>query len=168
VTDDWQIVRLVKEHRRDAFDCGADDLNQYLRRFARQNGNKGLGRSYVAVLPGETVVRGYYSLTTSAVACESIPEEARKKLPRYPVPTALISRLAVDRSMQGRGLGRDLLMDAIYRVIQAADSIGIYAVEVDAKDGAARTFYGRYGFASLLDHERHMFLSLAAARRAFA
>lgn len=167
MTDNWQIVRLTKSHRRDSFDCGGAELNEYLRKFARQNSDKGLGRTYVAVLPGENVVRGYYSLTTSAVACETIPEKTRKKLPRYPVPTALISRLAVVTSTQGRGLGQELLMDAVYRLLQAADEIGIYAVEVDAKDNAARSFYGEYGFASLLDDERHMFLSLKAAKLAF-
>ena len=167
MTDNWQIARLNKNHRRDSFDCGDSELNEYLRKFARQNRDKGLGRTYVALLPSENVVRGYYSLTTSTVACETMPEKTRKKLPRYPVPTALISRLAVDIASQGRGLGQELLMDGIYRVLQAADAIGIYAIEVDAKDDAALTFYGRYGFASPLDDERHMFLSLKAAKRAF-
>lgn len=167
MTDNWQIVTLTKSHRRDSFDCGDDELNEYLRKFARQNSDKGFGRTYVAVLPDERVVRGYYSLTSSAVACETLPENARNKLPRYPVPTALISRLAVDTSTQGQGLGQELLMDSIYRVLQVADEIGIYAIEVDAKDNAARSFYGKYGFASLLDYKRHMFLSLKVARRAF-
>ncbi len=165
--DNWQILRLVKTHRRDSFDCGDTELNEYLRKFARQNSDKGLGRTYVAVLPDEHVVRGYYSLTTSAVACETLPEDARKKLPRYPVPTALISRLAVDTSTQGQGLGQKLLMDGIYRVLQAADEIGIYAIEVEAKGDAAQSFYGKYGFTSLVDDELHMFLALKAAKRAF-
>lgn len=163
---DWTIVRLQKIHRRDAFGCGSDELNEYLRKFARQNEQRGFGRTYVAVFPDEVLVRGYYTLTTSAVERESMPDDPRKGLPRYPVPTALIARLAVDDSVRGLGLGRELLMDGIYKIVQAADEIGIHAVEVDAKDGTARAFYEKYGFASLRDDPRHMFLSIKAAKRA--
>ncbi len=166
--DDWRIVRLQKTHRRDAFDCGSDDLNEYVRRFARQNDRKDISRVYVAVYPDEVLVRGYYTLSNSAVEHESMPEEERKKLPRYPVPTVLIGRLAVDKSAQGLGLGRELLMDGLSRILQAADQIGIHAVEVQAKDDSARAFYAKYGFVSLLDDDRHMFLSVKAAKRAFS
>jgi len=166
--DDWQIVRLHKTHRRDAFDCGSQELNEYVRRFARQNDRKGIARVYVAVYPSEVLVRGYYTLSNSAVEHESMPEQTQKRLPRYPVPTVLIGRLAVDNSVKGLGLGRDLLMDGLYRVLKAADQIGIHAVEVDAKDDNARSFYAKYGFVSLLDDDRHMFLSVRVAKRAFS
>ena len=166
--DDWTIVRLRKGHRRDSFDCGVVDLNQYLQRFARQNDQIGFGRTYVAVFPGETIVRGFYTLSTSSVEHESIPDEQRRRLPRYPVPTALIAKLAVATTLQGSGLGRELLMNGIYRIVQAADEIGIHAIEVDAKDPSARSFYDRYGFISLLDEPRHMFLSIKVAKRVFS
>lgn len=162
------IVRLQKAHRRDVFDCGYNKLNEYLRRFARQNEQSGFGRTYAALLPNEVVVRGYFTLATSMVERSSLAEEARKGLPRYPVPTVCIARLAVDKSMQGQGLGRELLMDAIFRITQAADAIGIHAIEVDAKDDRGRSFYEKYGFASLLDEPRHLFLSIRTAKRAFA
>ena len=97
-----------------------------------------------------------------------MPDDERKGLPRYPVPTALIARLAVDTSAQGRGLGRELLMDGISRIVHAADEIGIHAVEVEAKDRKAHSFYEKYGFASLLDDPQHMFLSIKVAKRAFS
>lgn len=165
--DALQIVRLEKAHRRDVFDCGVSELNDYLRKFARQNDRRGIGRAYVAVCPGEALVRGYYTLATSSVAHTSMPDALRQQLPRYPVPTVLIARLAVDATMQGQGLGRELLMDACYRTLQAADEIGILAIEVSAKDDRARTFYEKYGFRPLLDQPRHMFLSIRAAKRAF-
>jgi GNAT superfamily N-acetyltransferase len=73
----------------------------------------------------------------------------------------------VDQTLQGKGLGRELLMDAIYRVTRAANEMGILAIEVLAKDDAARRFCERYGFASLLDQPTHLFLGLEAAKRAF-
>lgn len=162
-----EVVELDKLHRRDAFDCGVPELNDYLRKFARQNSKSGLARTYVAVMPGESLVRGYYSLSSSAVACSSLPEAARKKLPRYPVPTILIGRLAVDNSMQGKGLGQELLMDALSRIVRAAEVIGVHAIEVHAKDASARKFYAPYGFASLIDDKHHLYLSIAAVKKAF-
>ncbi|MEO0594199.1 MAG: GNAT family N-acetyltransferase [Myxococcota bacterium] len=107
-------------------------------------------------------------LSSSAVAHESMLEVERKKLPRYPIPTALIGRLAVDESTRGLGLGRELLMDAIKRTITISTHVGIYAVEVYAKDNVAKSFYGKYGFESLNDEDRHMFFSIKAAEAAFA
>jgi predicted GNAT family acetyltransferase len=132
-----EVVELNRSHRRDAFDCGVPALNDYLRKFARQNSKSGLARTYVAIVPSESVVRGYYSLSSSAVACSSLPETARKKLPRYPVPTILIGRLAVDNSMQGKGLAQELLMDALSRIVRAAEVIGVHTVEGDTKDASA-------------------------------
>ena len=165
--DNWQIVRLQRAHRRDTFDCGSSELNEYIRKFARQNDQKGIGRVYVAVYPDEMIVRGYYTLSTSAVEHKTMPEAARKKLPRYPVPTALLGRLAVDESAKGLGLGRELLMDALHRILTASEEVGIHAVEVDAKNRGARAFYAKYGFEPLLDDERHMFISIKAVRKAF-
>lgn len=165
--DEIEVVRLRKTHRRDPFDCGAAELNQYLRKFARQNDRRGIGRTYVAVVRGEALVRGYYTLSTSSISHAAMPDPLRRQLPRYPVPTVLIARLAVDTAMQGEGLGRELLMDACYRTLRAADEIGILAIEVVAKNEQARSFYEKYGFGALLDQPQHMFLSIRAAKRAF-
>ncbi len=166
--DDWQIQGLARSHRRDAFDCGSEDLNTYIRKYAWQNSKHDVCRVFVATYPEEELIRGFYTLSSSSVGHQDLPEDARKRLPRYPIPTALIGRLAVDHSAQGRGLGRELLMDGLYRVVRASEELGIHAIEVDAKDSKAQAFYAKYGFASLLDEPRHMFLSLKAAKKAFS
>jgi len=163
----WEIVPLTRAHRRDRFDCGVDALNEFLRKYARQNAEKGLGRTFVALRPGESVVRGYYTLSSGAIAFETLPPAARRRLPRYPVPVAHLGRLAVDREEQGKGLGETLLMDALRKVLDLADLIAIYAVEVVAEDAAAKQFYERYGLTSLVDDTLHMFVSLQAVNRAF-
>lgn len=152
----YRIEALTKQHDRKVFDCGEDSLNEFLKRFARQNSETGLGRTFVAVLPDSPRIYGYYTLVSGTVRCENIP----KKLPRYPVPVALLGRLAVDSAAKGEGLGEFLLLDALKRALSLADQIGIYAIEVYALNDQARAFYLKYGFLELLDDRLHLFLPL--------
>ncbi|HXG65015.1 MAG TPA: GNAT family N-acetyltransferase [Blastocatellia bacterium] len=155
------IEPLSSKHDRNSFDCGEPSLNTYLRQYARQNDERGLGRTYVAVEPGETRVEGYYTLSTGAVTFEQVPE----KLPRYPIPVVHMGRLAVDLRAQGKGLGELLLIDALKRAAQAAEQLGIYAVEVRALNERARDFYLKYGFTPLLDDELHLYLPMKVIRK---
>src|SRR5438128_1894380 len=106
----WEIVQLRRDHERDIFDCGEPVLDEYLRKFARQNQDRDVGRTYVATLPGELRVLGYYTISSGSVAFATLPEADRKRLPRYPVPTVHIGRLAVDRTARGQRLGETLLV----------------------------------------------------------
>src|SRR5690606_22641306 len=130
----WSIESLSAAHQREAFSCGQSSLDEFLKRFANQNERLGISRTFVAVRPGERVVAGYYSLSARAVEFESFPEDARKRLPRYPVPVAHLGRLAVDQTAQGQKLGEFLLIDALRRAVSAAAVLGIHAVEVVAID----------------------------------
>jgi GNAT superfamily N-acetyltransferase len=161
----WAIEKLTRRHDRTAFDCGQKTLNDWLMLRASQYEKKDLARTYVAVRAGEAVVVGYYAIATHRVRQEDLPEDQARGLPRIDVPVVLLGRLAVDRSVQGQGLGSLLLVDALRRAEHLADSIGIRAVEVDALDEAARAFYLRYGFTPLADDPRHLFLPMQAIRR---
>jgi GNAT superfamily N-acetyltransferase len=162
------IQPLARGHDRDAFDCGEPALNEFLQRFARQHQERGLGRTWVAVPEDGVRVVGYYTLAAGAVEFDDVPDDLRRRLPRYPVPVAHPGRLAVCRSARGQGLGAALLLDALLRVLAAADRIGIAAVDVRAKTAAARDFYRRYGFQPLLDDAHHLFLPLDTVRRLVA
>lgn len=151
---DFVIEPLGRNHIRDEFDCGEASLNEFLRKYARQNSERGLGRTFVAVRKGSSKVVGYYTLSSGSVTFESVPE----KLPRYPVPTAHLGRLAVDTSFKGLGLGEFLLIDALRRIVAVAGELGIYAVEVRALSTAAKSFYLRYGFVELTDESSHLYL----------
>ena len=122
-----------------------------------------LGRTYVAIQPGEKRVCGYYTLASGAVAFEKLPETSAK-LPKHPVPVVLLARLAVDQAVQGQRLGEALLIDALSRCLELAAKLGIYAVEVDAIDQQSRAFYEKYGFVPLLDNELHLFLPVSTIR----
>jgi GNAT superfamily N-acetyltransferase len=117
------------------------------------------------VRPGEQLVLGYYALTNHRVVYEALPPTESKGLPKIDVPVVLLGRLAVDVSVQGRGLGALLLVDALRRILEVADEVGVRAVEVDAIDDDARRFYEKFGFRSLLDDPRHLFMPLQAVRR---
>ena len=124
------------------FDCGREELNRYLLRYAAQNQQAGSAQTYVGLV-GETVV-GYHTLAVGHVTREEAPERLTKGLARHPVPIMLLARLAVDHRWQGQGIGKALLRDAMQRTLQAADIAGIRALAVHAKDEAARNFYQKF------------------------
>lgn len=84
--------------------------------------------------------------------------QQQRSLARHPVPVLLLARLAIDRHLQGEGLGKALLKDALLRSAQATDIAGICAVLVHAKDGAAKAWYGHFDFESSPTDPYHMFL----------
>jgi GNAT superfamily N-acetyltransferase len=139
------VEKLTASHALDAFDCGKEPLNRFLRRFALTNQRAGSTRTYV-VCRGEREVAGYYSLAVGAVEPGDTPARVSKGLARHPVPVMLLARLAIDKAEQGRGLGRALLKDALLRTAQVADIAGIRALLVHAKDDEARAWYERFDF----------------------
>ena len=165
---DWRVEPLQKSHGRDAFSCGQIALDRYLQHQARQDAQRQVAAVFVAVMPPDSKVLGFYSLSASSINASDLPPDLAKKLPRYPhLPVTLLGRLATDQSSKGQGLGQFLLLDALYRSLQAAASIAAMAVVVDAKDTAAAAFYERYGFMPLSASEGRMFLSMKTVAALF-
>lgn len=153
------IEPLGSKHQRDDFDCGEDSLNRYLRQYASQHQKKDIGRVYVAVEPGEHRALGYYTLANGSVEFQNVPKP--KSLPReYPIPVILLARLAIDRSVQGQGLGAVLLFDALKRAAEASQISAAYAVIVDALGEQAKKFYLHYQFEESLDNPMRLFLPM--------
>ncbi len=164
---DWQIESLDRSHLRSEFACGKVPLDEFIRSLVSQYEKRKLGRTYVAVRPGEKKVLGYYTLASAAVPFQNLPKETAKKLPRHPIPVALLGRLAIDQSVQGRGLGKYLVLDALRRCLDLSSKIAIFAVEVLALDSQAREFYQKFGFTPLLDNDLHLFLPLKTLEKVF-
>lgn len=158
------IKPLGRGHNRATFECGEPALDEFFRRHARQNQERGVSRTYVAMAEGESRVLGFYTLAAGSVPVRDLPEAERRRLPRYPLPTVQLARLAVDRSAHGGGVGKALLGDALRRSVRAAEIIGIFAVEVYAKQDAAATFYHRQAFAPLEDDRLHLYLPIHTVR----
>jgi GNAT superfamily N-acetyltransferase len=167
VTAPWEIVPLDRSHDRTTFHCGKPTLDDFIRTLVSQYEKRNLGKTYVAVPPGEQKVLGYYTLASGAITFENLPTGTGKKLPRHPVPVILLARLAVDQSMQGLGLGRTLLIDALLRCVKLSEKLGVHAVEVHAIDEAALRFYEQFGFIALLDSPLHLYLPIATIRAGF-
>lgn len=163
--DEWFIEELRSEHDRTEFACGHESLDQYIRRFASQNERLGVSRTFVALGSNNQRISGYYSLAAGSVAFEKLTEVQRRRLPRYPVPTAHLGRLAVDERSKGRGLGAFLLLDALKSVAMADRHIAVHAIEVVAIDAPAAAFYQRSGFSRLLDDPHHLVLPMTAVRK---
>lgn len=164
--DEWRIERLDRTHLRKGFDCGKPSLNDFLHVLVSQYEKRGLGRTYVAFQSEDRHVRGYYTLASGAIETRSLPASKAKKLPRHPLPVVLLARLAVDQSVQGKGLGGFLLHDSMTRSLDLSETLGIHAIIVDALDAGAKTFYERFGFMPLADDEMRLFLPLATIRSA--
>ncbi len=160
----WRIELLNRSHKRDCFDCGEESLNEFLRRYARQNDAKDISRTYVLLDSESADIVGYYTLCSGSVSFRSLPDDLARRVPRYPIPTAHIGRLGVDRRHQGKKLGALLLADALKRVGDVADKMGIHAVTVRALHSRAGAFYKAFGFQPFKDDPLALFLPMATVR----
>jgi GNAT superfamily N-acetyltransferase len=154
-----RIEPITRSHVRDDFECGKPSLDTFLRNYALQHDERKIGRTFVAVEEGAPHVIGYYTLASGKVAFQNIPNN-KKLPPNMPVPVVLLGRLARDRRYKGQQLGELLLMHALWRAHLISKHLGVYAVEVDALDDQAATFYQRYQFVPLLDDPHHMYLPM--------
>lgn len=156
------VIRpLDSKHDRQGFCCGAASLDDYIKKQARQDVKRRISRVFVAtevVQPNS--IMGYYTLSTLSIELDQLPEVLARKLPRHPIPAALLGRLAVNKAAQNHGVGKMLLVDAIKRTLAVSDEIAIYAMVVDAIDERARCFYEQFGFSVLGSGKPRLFLPL--------
>lgn len=160
------VEKLRPDHAIEGFDCGREQLNRPLRRYAWANQLAGAAQTYIG-LAGDIVV-GYHTLAVGQVSREEAPERLGKGLARHPIPIMLLARLAVDRRWQGQGVGKALLKDAMQRTLRAADIAGIRAFAVHAKDEESRNFYQRFDFIPSPTDAMHLFVLLKDLRRIIA
>jgi len=155
------IQPLTGRHERSVFESGSAQLDAWLRQIAQQHQKRGISKTFVAVADdAPSRILGYYALTACEILTEELPEDLAKKLPRQ-VPGVRLGRLAVDRSVQGQGLGELLLVDAITRTKLVLEHVGVHGLFVDAKDKPAAGFYRKYGFRPLPSDPLRLVLSLA-------
>ena len=160
-----RVEPLSSSHDRSKFESGVEPLDRYFRTQAGQDARKNMAAPFVLLLPDGTIA-GYYTLSSTSLQLADLPPPTVRKLPRYPlVPATLLGRLAVDRRQQGKGYGRFLLADALYRA--ARSEIASFAVIVDAKDDSSRRFYERESFLALPDRPMKLFRPMADIWRLF-
>ena len=154
-----RVEALGPHHDRSSFVSGVEQLDRYFWSQAGQDARKNMAAPFVLVLP-DGAVGCYYTLSSTALKLAELPAEITRRLPRYPlVPATLLGRLAVDKRHRGKGHGRFLLADALFRA--ARSEIASFAVIVDAKDEGARRFYERESFLPFPDQPMKLFRAMA-------
>ena len=159
---------MTGRHDRASFDCANPELNSYLRQIAGQHIRKSLARVYVACEeddPGRIVA--YYSLNGCELNAGELPDPYRRKYPGR-IPAVRLGRLAVARANQGQGVGLQMLLHAMWNVVQVDAIIGAVLLLVDAKDEEARRFYLKYGFLAMPDRPLTLILPIARVKESLA
>lgn len=167
-----RLEPLTGHHGRNRFNCSAEALNVWLKQTALQHQAKGISRTFVAVpcepdgyrdagydCVGAASILGFYALASAFVLIEDLPTESAKRYPRQ-IPVTRLGKLAVRSDMQGQGLGRLLLADAVSRTHAAADFVGSAGIFVDAKDETAMRFYMSFGFKPNIDQPLKLYLPI--------
>jgi GNAT superfamily N-acetyltransferase len=163
----WHEEPIRKTHDRQAFDCGVAALNEFLQRHARKSHELGGAKTFLAIDDADNkTILGFYSLSPAAVDYSRTPEIVRRGLARHDVPCFRLARLAVDRSVQKRSLGGQLLLAAARRCLLASAEVGGVALLIDAKDGAVARWYASYGAVPLADAPLTLLLPLATVETA--
>lgn len=152
---------LSAAHDVGCFDCGKEVMNRWLVERALKNHEQGATRTFV-VCDDEGGVMAYYALAVGSYKRNDLPGKLSRGMPD-PVPMVVLTRLAVDRRHQGKGLGRDLVADAVARALAVAEHAGVRGVAVSALDAQAAAFYRRLGFVKAKDADDVFMLRLRTA-----
>lgn len=146
------------------FDCGNEALNEFLSRYALKNDKLGIGKTFLGV-DEKNQISGYFTLSAAQIAFETVPESFQARLPKYPIPAIRIARLAVDKKLQGKGVGKWLLKESFKKIIAVAEIVGLKFIIVDAKE-TSKTFYEQYGFIKFNGQNLGYFLPVETVRNA--
>lgn len=128
-----------------AFNCGEPALNSWLVQHAAHAGKMNTARTFVWTVPGGTNVVAYYAACAHLLQRADAPNNVGRGAPEI-IPAVLLAKLALDTKLHGRGLGAELLWDALSRLVGLNQEVAARAVVVDALHEPAAAFYARYGF----------------------
>jgi GNAT superfamily N-acetyltransferase len=163
----WHEEPISRKYDWEAFDCGDEALNEFLRRHARKSHDLGGAKTFLAIdNADDKTILGFYSLSPASVDYARTPDIIRSKLARHDVPGFRLARLAVDRRWQGLGIGGQLLLAAGRRCLLAAAEVGGVVLVIDAKNETVAGWYASYGALPLLDAPLSLLLPLATIEAA--
>lgn len=150
------IEKINVAHDVEPFDCGKEELNRFLKRYALTSQQANSAQTYVVARAH--VVVGYYTLAVGSVDHQDATARVGKGLAKHRIPVMVLARLAVDRSEHGTGIGKGILKDALRRTARAADIAGMRALFVTAKDDEAQRFYEHFDFDASPADPHQLFL----------
>ena len=161
-----RIMPINSSYDCSKFDCGDQTVNAFLRQFTSGSGDSESSPVFAAVDELE-FINGFYSLTASNIEFAEIPQNLAEKISAYPVPTIIIDTIAVHKSLQGKGVGSRLLIDALQRIHNAVSDMDVMVVLVEAKNDRLRAFYLHYGFIPLTGSGSRLFLPMDKIEQLF-
>jgi GNAT superfamily N-acetyltransferase len=157
-------VLLTQAHDASGFDSGEPVLDDWLRRRAWDNLQTAASRTYVVCPEGSNRIVGYFALSMGQILAHEATGAMRRNMPRF-IPAVVLGRLAIDRTWQGKGLGRALLADVVRRSLLASAEVSARLVIVHTISPAAEAFYLHHGFARLPVETPTFALDLVKLRR---
>jgi GNAT superfamily N-acetyltransferase len=160
------VTPLTRSFDRKSFESGVITLDDFLHTQAMQYQDRRIGRTFVLHEPESTTILGYYTLASSEITRKALPEKQSKRLPGHPVPCVRLCRLAVDSRHRGKGLGEQLLRDALRRCLALSEQLGVHAILVDALDAKAADFYRKFEFIATDGNPLLLFLPIDTVAKA--
>jgi GNAT superfamily N-acetyltransferase len=162
------VEPLRADHDRSTFDCGPNDQTVWLKLYALLAQQADTARVFVTRRQDDAHIVGYYALSAGSIEPEAAPARVAPGTGRYPIPVVVLTRLGVDVSEQGRGLGTALVRDAFLQVAAVATRVGVRALMIHAGSPEAAAFYLRHdpAFVSVPDHPLHLCLLMKDLRKA--
>jgi GNAT superfamily N-acetyltransferase len=139
---------LAEDDDRSQFDCGREALNGWFWRHAWNNHVSSISRTNVICDLSTGKIVGFVALSAAQIEREFLPKKQQRNKPD-PIPVTLLGQLAIDRSCQGQGHARSLLLFALTAALRASREIGSFGVITHPIDEEVRAFYGRWGFEDL-------------------
>ena len=165
----WHEQPISKTHDRKSFDCGVVELNQFLQLHARKTHERGGAKTFLAVDDSDNKrILGFYSISPASVIYKRTPKIIKHGMARHDVPVFRLGRLAIDQSVQGKGLGGQLLLSAARRCLLVASQVGGVALLIDAKNEKIAQWYTSYGAVPLLDDPLALLLPFKTIHEALA
>lgn len=160
----YRIEALGASHDLDTFDCGHGALNSWLQRHARHATRQGT-RTYLLIDEATGAVLGYFAVAPHLLERGDAPRGVARGAPQR-IPSILLAKLALDRALHGKGLGDELLVNALITIVEAARSAGGRLVVVDAVDERAASFYRAHDFQPSPTDPRRLIMKLSTAAHA--
>jgi GNAT superfamily N-acetyltransferase len=160
----YHVEPLDVGHDLDGFACGRRDLDGWLTRHARGAARQGT-RTYLLIEDASGAVAGYFAPAPHLIEREQAPRSVGRGAPRR-IPAILLAKLALQKSLQGQGLGSELLVCALTTVVAAARAAGGRIVVVDAIDDDAAAFYRAHDFEPSPTNPYRLVLKLSTVAKA--
>lgn len=154
---------LNKDHNVADFNSNYPELDEWLKKYAFQAKMSGSAQTFIVT--DNNIVVGFYSLTVGQIDVDEASERIKKGMGKHPIPVAILARLAVYHTYQGKGIGKAMLKDAILKTLHIVEQVGVRALLVHAIDEKAENFYKRFGFEPSPIRENQLLLLLKDAKK---